>query len=146
MKEHCLIREFDRVKDCPMVHEWFLAHGQAPVPLELLPKLGIVVFGESSLRPMAAMWLYMDNSVGVCFLERAVTCPGLGVKEAGAAILRGIDYLKNAAADMDYGVMMLRTYPACARIAGRAGFVADDKPLVSMSLFTRPVNREAPCR
>ena len=131
-----LIREFDREKDFPMVEDWMLAHGREPIPLFLLPKLGIVVFEDGSKRDVAAMWLYMDNSCGVCFLERAVTAPGLKVKEASCAILRGIDYLKIAAREMKYPVMMLRTYPACARVAARAGFVRDDRSLVSMSMVT----------
>lgn len=137
-----LVREFDRAGDMPMVVAWWEGHNRPPVPVEVLPKLGVVVFRDTTREDLAALWLYMDNSVGVCFLERAVTRPGLSFKEARGALLRGIDYLKHAAAAMDYGVMMLRTYAGMARVARQAGFIADEKPIVSMSMFTRSIERK----
>lgn len=123
-----------------MVEAWFDAHGVMPCPKAMLPKLGIVI--ERDGDPEAAMWLYMDNSVGVCFLERCVSRPKLTVRAARESLLIGIDYMKRAAADMDYGVMFLRAYPALARFAKRAGFFPDENgPLIAMAALTK----EEPC-
>ncbi|MEI6278301.1 MAG: hypothetical protein WCQ16_02815 [Verrucomicrobiae bacterium] len=133
------IREYTP-SDYGMVSDWWDAHGRPPCPEGMLPKLGIIVTehaGDGQARPVAAMWLYLDNSVGVCFLERAVTCSGLGMKAARTALFCGIDFLKKAAARMDYGVMLLRTYPAMARFARQVGFYEDDKATVCLMTLTR---------
>lgn len=121
--------------DYPMVSEWFDSHGAMPCPKQMLPKLGIIV--ERGGIPEAAMWLYMDNSVGVCFLERCVTRPGLSVAHASESLLSGVRYMKVAAAEMDYGVMFLRAYPGLARFAKKEGFFEDDRTVVSMVTLTK---------
>lgn len=134
-----LIREFDREADYPLVSAWWEARGKSVLPLAMLPKLGVVVFREASKDPVAALWLYMDNSCGVCFMERAVTRPGLRVTEARDALLLGVEFLKRRAADPDlnYGVMFLRTYPAMAKYAKRIGFVSEGESLECLFALTK---------
>lgn len=129
-----LVRQFDREIDYPLICGWWKAHEREPLPLEMLPKLGVVVL--KGHHPQAALWLYMDNSVGVCFLERAVTRPGLTLEKSKVALSMGIDFLKREAAELGYGVMFLRTYPALARFAKELGFVEDDRPAVCMVAST----------
>ena len=131
------LREFNP-NDYEMVCKWWEAHGSERLPMEMLPKLGIVVCKDE--EPMAALWLYMDNSVGVCFMERVVTKPKLKLTEARDAVLFGIGFLKQRAAAMDYGAMFIRTYPALAKYLKRIGFVSDPRPVECLFSLTRGAN------
>lgn len=138
-----LIREFDRELDYAMVRDWWVGHGQRALHPQVLPALGIVVYeADGEPRDLAALWLYLDNSVGVCFLHLVVTVPGLSLKVAKAALFTGIEFLKQRAAAMDYGVMLMTTYPAIARLVKKIGFESDDRPSVSLMTLTK----EIPCQ
>jgi len=132
------IREFNREEDYNLVSDWWKSHDVSVPPLEMLPKLGIVVYEKDS--PLAALWLYLDNSTGVCFLEKAVTAPKLKMSAARDALMLGVAFLKGAAARMDYGVMFLRTYPAMARFAKKLGFVSEGKPVECLFTLTQEVS------
>lgn len=136
------IREFDRARDLAWLAEWHEGHGGAAPPAELLPRLGIVVLetdgGES--EDLGALWLYMDNSVGVCFVDHIVTRPGLALAKARRALLFGLAFLKERAAAMDYGLMLVHTRPAIARTLRPAGFREDKRDLVAMWTLTGETN------
>jgi len=136
MKEN-LIREFDKAQDMPMLNDWLAAHCRPAIPAEMLPSLGIVLFNGVTLEEQAALWLYMDNSVGVCFCERVVTRPGLSLKESKAIILEGLEFLKQRAATMNYGVMFVRCYPAIAKCLKGKGYFEDDRPVISLFTTTK---------
>lgn len=142
-RPYYLIREFEAERDYEMVRAWWLGHGERALNPLVLPKLGIVVHeGANERREVAALWLYLDNSVGVCFLHLAVTAPGLSLREARAALRTGIEFLKQRAAAMDYGLMLMTTYPAIARIVKQFGFETDERPAVCLSALTK----ENPCQ
>jgi hypothetical protein len=69
----------------PDFRHWWEARGVAPIPMPLLPKLGILVRGEAG-EPIAAVWLYMDNSISLGFLTWFITRPGLPGRTAKAAL------------------------------------------------------------
>lgn len=116
-----------------MIEGWYRARALTAPPEPILPKLGIVVFEESRREDLAAMWLYMDNSVGVCFPEHIVTRPGLSLGLARESLLRGLDFLRLSAVEMGYGVMIVHTLPAMARVLERRGvFARQGKQKVSM--------------
>ena len=117
------VRLYDREKDYPMVEEWHHRHGQTAPPAAILPRLGVVAMADG--QDCAGLWLYMDNSVGVCFPEHAVTRPGLGLGEARGALLRALDFLKTEAETLGYGLMIINTPRAFARVLGRAGLFAE---------------------
>lgn len=118
-----------------MVREWWVAHDRmAPPPLEILPRLGIVI--EPDGEPVCAAWLYMDNSVGVCFVEFPVTKPGLSLTEMRLAFAVGVQFLKLEAAALGYGVMMVRTLPGLARVLASMGFRRGGEGLVCMETLT----------
>lgn len=125
------VRLYDREKDYPMVQGWHHSHGQAGPPAVILPRLGVVAMAGGEDR--AALWLYMDNSVGVCFPEHAVTKPGLGMREAREALLLALDFLKKEALALGYGFMMINTPRGFARVLDRAGlFVEAGRDKVTM--------------
>ncbi len=139
-----LVRMYEPEADYAMIAEWALGHGRSAPPAAILPKLGIIVQEVTELvrKDVAALWLYMDNSVGVCFAERSVTLPGLSMKRAKAALLRGLDCLKQLAATHGYGVMLLRTYPAMARFVKPLGFHEDEREIVCLTALTKGVSHE----
>lgn len=125
------VRLYDREKDYAMVEEWHGCHGTTAPPKAILPRLGVVAVAEG--RDHAALWLYMDNSVGVCFPEHAVTRPGLGMREARESLLQALDFLKKEASVLGYGFMIINTPRAFARVLDRARlFVEAGRDKVTM--------------
>lgn len=118
-----LLREFDMERDYPLAVEWWTAHQTTKAPVrEMLPKLGLAADSERG-EPHAFAWLFMDNSVGVCFVEFPVTKPGIGLRRARLAFDALLSGLKAAARAMNYGVMIAYTLPAIAReLRARHGF------------------------
>lgn len=130
-----LVREFDGERDYPTFREWHYDHGAPPPPIEMLPRLGVMAYRDD--REDAALFLYMDNSVGVCFAEHVCTRPGLGIRAARQAIERAVDYLKKAAAEMGYGLMVIHTRPGIERFAEKIGFHVGFRDVVTMYSATR---------
>lgn len=87
--------------DYQMVDGWCRAHGRPPLPETLLPALGIVV--EEDGEAAAALWIYMDNSIGVCWLDCAVTRPGLTIARARECLAEAAGFLMAEAARLGYG-------------------------------------------
>ncbi len=136
-----LIREFEPATDYPMACAWWAAHHCTAVPAALLPRLGVVAYRQTpgeTREDMCALWVYLDNSVGVCFCEHVVTRPQLSLREARRSILTALDFLKHTVSEMHYGVMMLRARPAIARILKPTGFVECETGLTSMITSTCP--------
>lgn len=125
------MRFFDAETDYAMIQEWHHRHGKIAPPSQILPRLGVVVSDGDG--EMAALWMYMDNSVGVCFPEHAVTRPGLSLGQARAALLMALDFLRSEARVLGYGVMLINTLPAFARVLRRAGlFIEAGRHKVTM--------------
>ncbi len=117
------VRLYDPEADYLMVVEWHHRHGQTAPPAAMLPRLGVVATCDA--QDCAALWLYMDNSVGVCFPEHAVTRPGLSMKQARESLLRALDFLKTEARALGYGLMIINTPQGFARILNRAGIFGE---------------------
>lgn len=129
------VRMFYRDADYEMVRGWWLGHKVAPVSPLIMPRLGIVIYEEGG-RDLAALWLYMDNSVGVCFLEHSVTRTGISLADSSAALHFGIEYLKQEAARLNYGIMLLRCIPSIARYARKNGFTLCETGVSCLSCRT----------
>lgn len=87
------VRAYDPETDYPLICAWYRGHGKTPVPRWILPKLGVVIYetdGAAS-RDLAALWLYMDNSCGVCFVDKMVAAPGLRLGQTRRALEFGLD-------------------------------------------------------
>lgn len=128
--------------DYSTLETWWHEHGATPPPEVILPKLGVIVqeFGEGDPSPVAALFLYLDNSTGVCFLEHIVTRPGLSMKRARNSLLWGMRCLRKLAANMDYGVMFCHTLSPIARTLKREGWQTMAKDKVSMVILTKEVS------
>jgi len=137
MESDFLVRDFDPFADYEMVCEWWRGHGKDPIPLELLPNCGMVAHDED--YDLMAGWVYFDTSTPVCFASHLVSRPRLSLLatfKASEAICREA---KQLALHQGARVMLMYAPPGIARQATRKmGFVADDRPLMNLSILLVP--------
>lgn len=98
------IKQFDNSM-YDQIASWWTGHGVFPVPCESLPATSAVAMHED--KPIAAAWMYLDNSVGVCLMAWPVVDPDV----CGRAKLMGlnmvVDFLtKHAKDDLNYDVCL----------------------------------------
>jgi hypothetical protein len=125
------LRMFDPDKDHAMIMQWCVDHGHVGIPANVLPKLGVVVQADG--EDIAALWLYMDNSTGVCFAEYPITKAGLSVALMTSALRCALDFLKQEARINGYWIMRVFTIPPLARLLKAEGFRKDTEGLIGMA-------------
>jgi hypothetical protein len=126
-------------EDYPMLCWWWNEHGAVPAPRNILPKLGIIIEEHkegADPTPQAAMFLYMDNSTGVGFLEHGVTAPGLSLQKAQKALRHGVRFLKESANKMGYFFILTHAIAPIARFLRSEGFKGGDANLIRMGTLT----------
>lgn len=120
-------------EDHEMLATWWKGHGWDVVPAAILPKLGAVAFYSNRVDqhedlPVVAAFLYMDNSVGVCWLEWLVSNPQAPKLHVLRAIDAVIGFLTEEAKRLDYGVMITTCrQESLVRFYEKAGFQVTDK-------------------
>lgn len=97
----------------------------------LMPKLGVVA--ESDGNAEAMLWLRMDNSVGVCWLESAMSKPGLTIKRLKAAFSMLVECLQEEARRLDYHFAIVHTRPGIARFLESLGFIREPASYVKLT-------------
>lgn len=118
--EPFLLRVYDPEADYLTLCEWWRARGKEPPLKELLPKLAVVAHRGGEDYAMG--FLYMDNSSPVCFFEMPISKPGMGVREARRAFGAIVNFLKQRAVQLGYGVMYAYARPALANEGESMGF------------------------
>ncbi|MBU6183304.1 MAG: hypothetical protein KGR46_10910 [Verrucomicrobia bacterium] len=122
--------------DYEMLCGWWYAHGKPSRPEIFLPKCGVVC--EFGGRSVAALFLHMDNSCGMCMAEHAVSAPKLPLRVARTAFLHCIACLKEIATGFGYHTISVFTKPAIAGILARSsGFTRVQPGLVQMVAKTQ---------
>lgn len=120
----------------PTLLSWWNAHGWPGVPPQILPKLGIRAYElleNEGTRPIAAGFLYMDNSVGFSMLEWIVSNPDAAPRQAAKAIGIIAEFAKQEAKRLGYAVMFTSCkQPALARLLERAGFIETDRDVIHL--------------
>jgi hypothetical protein len=130
------LRTIELEKDHPMLARWWTGHGWNVVPAVILPKLGVIA--EMDGEDMAAAFLYMDNSVGVCWLEWLVTNPSAKPFPAIRCVSQVIGFLRERALELDYGVMMTTCrQSSLARLYERNGFQKTDSGVTHLMMQLR---------
>ena len=129
-----LVRMYEPETDYGMIEAWAAGHGKAAPPKDFLPRLGVISqeVKNEAREDLSALWLYMDNSVGVCFAEHAIAKPGLSMRRAKLSLLRALDCLRKLAASMNYGVMLVHTPEGIARHLVKEGFHEAEKGLCGL--------------
>jgi hypothetical protein len=136
-------------EDYPMICEWAYHHRQArerfekgyrPPPLEMLPPVAVIVYQIEPVIDLAACWLYLAHGCPACFIDHAVTRPGLKMTRARDALLHCVQYLKFFAARQGYLVMNTCVSPALGRTLERMGWFRGEDNLAqySSALFEIP--------
>lgn len=111
--------------------QWWTGHGWTPVPLCILPKLGVCVVVDGVAA--AAGWLYMDNSVGVAMMEWVVTNPANNPRVSFRAIEVLVGALKHQAHGFGYGVILTSAkQEALVRMYERCGFQRTDDTMTHL--------------
>lgn len=100
--------------------EWRKAHDMSDIPARILPRLGLVAVLDGV--DSAAAWLYLDNSVGVGFMEWLVSRPGLSLAESRECFRAICDAMKAEALAMGYGLILAHAGHAIARVAVGMGW------------------------
>ncbi len=111
---------------------WYRGHGKWPIPEEALPGLGLVALDEEG-QPCAAIWLYMDNSVGVAFPSGFVTRPRNSLGLTRRAGFKLMEFIENECRAMGYGLLISHTRPGVARMLSRIGFETGPSELVMVT-------------
>lgn len=125
------LKIFNAEIDYPMVSKWWISHGWNAVPIGVLPKLGVV--SEMDGQPIAAGWLYMDNSIGVSMLEWMVANPDAKPKSVYRAIKSIVEFLKNHAKQLGYAVMLTTCkQESLARVYEKTGFQRTDCEMIHL--------------
>lgn len=132
------LREFQRESDYGTVETWWKGHGWPAVPLEMLPKLGMVAVNEG--EPCAAGWVYLDNSTGVGMMEWLVSNPANPMKVSAVALGRLVDCLKGAAHALGYGAILASCrQESLSRLMEREGFTRTDEEVIHL-LSLQPIS------
>lgn len=131
MNDPIQLKIFEPEADYATVESWWKGHGWSGVPLVMLPKLGVIA--SSGDTGLAAGWLYMDNSSGVCMLEWLVTNPEV----KGTGTVRGLkhvcQYLTEQARAFGYTIMLTTCrQESLARFHERNGFQTTDHEMIHM--------------
>lgn len=87
-----------------MLMRWWKAHGWPGVSKAILPKLGLII--ENNGKPVIAGFVYMDNSVGVAFIEWVVSNPSAGKKEMLACLGILFDFAEQRLKQLGYGLLL----------------------------------------
>ena len=123
------------IEDLPAIYHtlesWWTGHGWQAVPEQILPRLGILA--SDGERPLAAGFLYMDNSVGVAMLEWLVTDPEAPARKAAVALSRLVDFAKQEAKALDYSVILTTCrQESLVRLMEKNGFTTTDKEMTHL--------------
>lgn len=115
----------------PTLEKWWNGHGWPAVPQAILPKLGILA--SKGERPVAASWLYMDNSCGVSILEWTVADPDAAPRDVATSILRIADFAQQEARRLNYSVMLTTCrQESLSKLLQRAGFHETDREMIHL--------------
>lgn len=117
----------------PTAAAWWQGHGWPVVPKEILPKLGLRALADDGTRPVAATWLYMDNSVGVSMLEWTVADPAASPRLVAVALSHLVRFARQEAKRLDYAVMLTTCrQESLSKLLQRSGFQETDREMIHL--------------
>lgn len=106
--------------------EWWRGHGAQCPARGCLPRLG--VWAMQDAEPVANVFLYQDNSVGVAFMNWLVARPDVNSVVLKAAIESMVDFIREECEDLGYGVVFSCVKDdGLAAVIGRCGFSRVEK-------------------
>lgn len=122
--------------DYATVSQWWPAHGWPSVAEAVLPRGGVIV--ELDGTPIAATWLYMDNSVGVAMMEWTVTNPTNSPRHSLKAITLLTGAIREIAIQNDYGVVLTSAkQDSLVKVYSKNGFRKTDDGMTHLLMLTK---------
>lgn len=110
---------------------WWTGHGWDAVPLNLLPRLGMIA--ELRGTPVAAGWVYLDNSVALGWMEWLVTDPANAPRVSATGLKHLVHGLKEIARQIGYPVLLSSCrQDGLARLLEREGFTRTDENVIHL--------------
>lgn len=107
--------------DYQTVNSWWKARRDEQLPETMMPPLGIII--EDTNGPCVALWCYESFGIGVCFLEFAISRPGMGLGQSSRAFKMAVEAcIRVAKSHGDYSFFRVFTSPAIARVLEGFGF------------------------
>ena len=82
-----------------IVKQWWKSHNWEVVPIDALPKTGVIIYSDD--LPIVAAWLYKTDS-NIAWLEFMVSNPNVDKQVRGKAIEHLIDVLTQIAKNYGY--------------------------------------------
>lgn len=120
----------------PVLMQWWNAHDWPGIPAAILPKFGIravELLEDNGTRPIAATFLYMDNSTGVSMLEWTVSNPDASPRQVAKGIAAMVEFAKLEAKKFGYCIMLSSCIqPALIRLLERNGFTVTDQSVTHL--------------
>lgn len=117
--------------DVALAVEWAGGHGRAFALGVRVPEIGCTA--EDGDGPIAVVYAYRCEEMGIAFIESLITRPGIDLRSAVAAgemVMRGIGA---ALKSLGYSTLVAYSLPACARYLRRMGWEeADERPKIAM--------------
>lgn len=132
----CGVRLWD-ASDLPTIARWWSLRGLPPPTNDLLPPLGAVagpIVGPDVIPHASAFVHLTADRTGICFMDWLAVNPSLHPCAAMRAVDTAVEFLKQQAKSLDYGIMVcLMRDPRLANLAHkRHGFVPQNEGVLAM--------------
>ena len=118
--------------DVPLALAWVAGHKREASEATRFPSIGCVV--EDEAGPVAMVWAYRVEELGLAYLENLVIRPGVPLAlsaEAGRLLMHGIAV---ALKSLGFSTIVSYSLPACARyLSGMGWEVADERTKIAMT-------------
>jgi len=114
----------------PTLVSWWLNHDWPSIPLNYLPKTGVVIYGKEV--PVCAGFLYSTDS-DVAIIEWIISNPHTAKLERRAALVLLIEALCQEAKNRGFkSVFTFASHPRLIEELDSAGFVVTDRGMTHM--------------
>lgn len=115
----------------PIAARWWKAHGWTPIPQDVLPPIGLIVYSDTA--PVAVVWMYQTDRAFV-WMEWLVSNPDFKDKQLrGDALNMLIDEFKKRAKAIGYSriITSVKNKHLMARLENSGGFVKTDENMTN---------------
>jgi len=126
-----------------MVADWWAGHGMPSIPKPIVPACGVIAETLDG-EPLAAVWLYQDNTTPMAFMHHLVTNPKNKPRVSAAAIPVLLGGVREVCAGLGRSVVQtLVPKRSLKRYLAEAGFNESGPPETQMLMIV-PTEQEAP--
>jgi len=111
----------------PMIKEWWKGHDHPDLPIEIMPDIGVLSYGEDG-KPLAFGVLYAANSASIGWIEWITTNPECTPFESYKGVSTVLDFLCKEAKDVGISwVLCTCRQKSLGRLLIKNGFAQTDE-------------------